>query len=254
VKYADGILSKDLPTELARLRSIEELCDPISRAAIESLSPQPGWRCADAGAGAGSIASWLAQTATVVATDLDPRYLTPGDRLTALTHDVTAEPPPGGPFDLVHARFLLETVPSRVTAARRLTEWLAPGGHLVVVGIDLSVSAFSPHPALRAASGALLDLFREQLEVVPTFTRSLPPLLAAHGLTSITLTVHPLIVGDGGPGERTMRATFEQAFPVLIDSGRLTAAQADETRAWFGQPGHLDILGLIPVVMAQRPR
>ncbi|MBB5867848.1 SAM-dependent methyltransferase [Allocatelliglobosispora scoriae] len=251
--YIDGVLSKDIPTELARLRAIEELCDPISRAVITSLGPQPTWRCADVGAGAGSIATWLARTATVVATDLDTRYLTPGERLTVLTHDVAAAPAPGDPFDLVHARFLLETIPARAVAVRRLTEWLRPGGHLVVVGVDLSVSAFTPHPILRTVTAALLGLFQEQLRTDPTFTRGLPSLLAGHGLVDIRMEFHPIVIGDGGPGERAMRATFEQAFGPLTAAGKVTAEQVEEARAWFGQPGHIDIVGLMPVVWARRP-
>ncbi|WP_166387273.1 class I SAM-dependent methyltransferase [Catellatospora methionotrophica] len=251
--YVDGVLSKDVPTELARLRALEELCDPISTAIVEHLSPEPSWRCADVGAGAGSFASWLAQRAEVVATDLDTRFLTPGERLTVLTHDVTGDPAPGGPFDLVHARFLLETLPSRADTARRLTRWLRPGGHLVVIGVDLSVAAFSPHPALRAAAEALLDIFTEEMDLEPTFTRGLPRLLAEEGMVDIRAAFHPLVVGDGGPGERVMRATFEQAYGTMIATGRLTAEQVDAARDWFGQPGHLDILALMPVVTARRP-
>ncbi|WP_196278910.1 class I SAM-dependent methyltransferase [Catellatospora vulcania] len=254
MKYADGVLGKDIPTELGRLRAIEELCDPISKEIIGGLGLGSSWLCADVGAGAGSVSRWLAETATVVATDLDTRFLTSGERLTVLTHDVTADPVPGGPFDLVHARFLLEVLPERADTVPRLIEWLRPGGHLVVVGIDMSVSALTPHPALRAVSDALLGVFQEQMRVEPTFTRGLPPLLAAYGMTDIRMTVHPLLVGDGGAGEKAMRATFEQAFDTLIATGRLTAEQAEASRAWFGRPGHLDILALIPVVSARRPR
>ncbi|MEU8006835.1 methyltransferase domain-containing protein [Catellatospora sp. NPDC049111] len=254
MKYADGVLGKDIPTELARLRALEELCDPISKGLIGSLGLAPAWRCADVGAGAGSVAGWLAETATVVATDLDTRFLTPGERLTVLTHDVTADPVPGGPFDLVHARFLLETLRDPEAAVGRLVEWLRPGGHLVVVGVDLTVSAMTPHPELRAVTGALLEVFREQMGTEPTFGRRLPSLLAAYGMTDIRMAVHPLLVGDGGAGERVMRATFEQAFDTMVATGRLTAEQVEASRAWFGRPGHLDILALMPVVWARRPR
>ncbi|GAA1614494.1 class I SAM-dependent methyltransferase [Saccharothrix algeriensis] len=246
-------MGKDSPTELARLRALEALCDPISKELITGLGLAPGWLCADVGAGAGSVSRWLAETASVVATDLDTRFLTPGERLTVLVHDVTTDPVPGGPFDLVHARFLLETLPDPEAAVGRLVQWLRPGGHLAVIGVDLTVSALTPHPELRAVTGALLEVFREQMGTEPTFGRRLPPLLAAHGLTDIRMAVHPLLVGDGGPGERVMRATFEQAFEKMVTTGRLTVEQVEAGRAWFGRPGHLDVLALMPVVWARRP-
>ena len=67
--------------ERERLALVERYHDPISVAALERLGVDAGWRCLDVGAGAGSIARWLAErvlpAGEVLATDLDTRLLEP---------------------------------------------------------------------------------------------------------------------------------------------------------------------------------
>jgi SAM-dependent methyltransferase len=268
VSYADGVLSKDIPTELARLRRVEDMCDPVStwiiESIIESTGPQADWRFLDIGAGAGSIARWLTGKGQVVATDLDTRFLEPGvheplpgevaKRLTVLRHDVTADPDPGGPFDLIHIRFVLEHLPSRTETLRRVLQWLAPGGWIVVVGIDILPSASSPHPPIRETARAMLDLMTEQMGTEVSFTRRLPIVLAEQGMTGIRTAFEPIVAGDGGAGERFFQAIFSQLSKPLIASGRLTEEQVSGMNEWFGQPGNVDLAGLIPAVWAQRPR
>ena len=46
--------------ELDRLRTIEVVFDPASQRRIRSTGFTHGWRCLEVGAGAGSVASWMA--------------------------------------------------------------------------------------------------------------------------------------------------------------------------------------------------
>jgi ubiquinone/menaquinone biosynthesis C-methylase UbiE len=77
-----------------------------------------GWSCLEVGAGAGSIARWLAQRVgsigRVVATDLDTRFFedAAGTNLEVWRHDVTRDPFPTAEFDLVHVRWLLDCCPT----------------------------------------------------------------------------------------------------------------------------------------------
>ena len=50
----------------------------------------------------------------------------------------------GGPFDLVFARLLLFHVHDRVGVLRRLWDWVAPGGHLVVQDYDVEPCGVQP--------------------------------------------------------------------------------------------------------------
>ena len=47
-------------------------------------------------------------------------------------HDVTVDPCPGEPFDLIHARFVLCHLPGRQQVLQRLAGWLKPGGCLLI--------------------------------------------------------------------------------------------------------------------------
>jgi SAM-dependent methyltransferase len=104
--------------ELARLQAIEAVSDPWTTDILQRAGPLAGRRCLDAGAGAGSIARWLAQRAgprgLVVAADADTRFLQPpAPGLRVVRHDIRRGPLAPGGFALVHARFLLEWLPGR---------------------------------------------------------------------------------------------------------------------------------------------
>ena len=51
-------------------------------------------------------------------------------------HDAAHDPPPGGQFDLVHARLVLVHIPDREKALASLVSVLRPGGWLFVEDAD----------------------------------------------------------------------------------------------------------------------
>src|SRR5438552_2653995 len=96
-KKAEYVLTKDFAGEHERLQLLEAHVDPLSKAAIEAAGIGPGSRCLEIGAGAGSIARWLAQQAgnasLVCAIDLDTRLLMPlrDEGITVLQHDMLVD-------------------------------------------------------------------------------------------------------------------------------------------------------------------
>src|ERR1700740_2592078 len=66
--------------ELGRLRLLEARYDPGTFRRLGMFGPLAGARCLEVGAGAGSVARWLAAQAgpsgQVIATDTNPRFLT----------------------------------------------------------------------------------------------------------------------------------------------------------------------------------
>jgi SAM-dependent methyltransferase len=156
---SDYLLDNAWEQQRRRLAGLEAWFDPGTVRHLEALGVAPGWRCLEVGAGAGSIAAWLAHrvgpSGHVLATDLDTRLLAGrgSPNLAVLRHDILAEELPEGDFDLVHARFLLEHLPDRATALRRMAAALAPGGWLLVEETDSS--SWVPDPAADPRAGML---------------------------------------------------------------------------------------------------
>jgi SAM-dependent methyltransferase len=97
--------------EYARLRSIEDLFDPVSKRYLRTIGVRQGWRCLEVGCGAGGVAMWPADevgpTGKVVATDLDTGFLEGRHgraNLEVRRHNLTQDPLEDATYDLVHAR------------------------------------------------------------------------------------------------------------------------------------------------------
>ncbi|MBV9281043.1 MAG: class I SAM-dependent methyltransferase [Chloroflexi bacterium] len=99
--------------ERQRLVLLEEAHDPVTIRQLEAVEVGKGWRCAEVGAGAGSIARWLAErvgaTGRVIALDLDTRFLDAASytNLEVRRQDIVHDPLEEGAYDLIHARYLL---------------------------------------------------------------------------------------------------------------------------------------------------
>src|ERR1700750_826319 len=104
--------------ERERLAGIETLWD---RGTQEVLSRylRPGARVLEAGAGGGSVVSWLASqvgsAGHVLAIDLDTRFVQPlaSDVLEVRQADLVTDDLPVGEYDVVHSRMVLEHIPER---------------------------------------------------------------------------------------------------------------------------------------------
>jgi SAM-dependent methyltransferase len=150
--------------EQTRLALLEEFADSITRRLLDLIGVGEGWRCLDAGAGAGSVARMLARrvgpTGRVLATDLDTRLL---EELTCSNvevrrHDLLTDPLPQAAFDLVHARHLLMHLPARLTAIHHLISAARPGGWIAITDTDFTAVKISPaSPAWSRAWSAFCD-------------------------------------------------------------------------------------------------
>ncbi|MBB5911807.1 SAM-dependent methyltransferase [Nocardia transvalensis] len=141
-------------TELGRehLGYVETLFDAITTDCLRSTGIGPGARCLELGAGAGSIARWLADrvgpSGSVVAVDKNAAFLDPGPNVEVYEHDLAGGLPVDGPFDLIHARLLLMRLPRREQIFTTLVEALAPGGWLVIGDVDRRPQATLSAPTL----------------------------------------------------------------------------------------------------------
>jgi SAM-dependent methyltransferase len=156
----------DDPVAAERHRHLARVLDPFTFERLAAAGDLTGRRCLEAGAGGGSVAGWLADRVGpgghVLATDLNPRHLRPGQGYAVQVHDLSTAPVPPGPWDLVHARLVLAHLPTRVEVLGRFAAALAPGGVLL---IEEWASAYrglvlaAPDPA----AAALVDRYHDVL-------------------------------------------------------------------------------------------
>ncbi|MER3434900.1 MAG: SAM-dependent methyltransferase [Leptolyngbya sp. ERB_1_1] len=132
--------------ELERLQTIEQVFDPATRARIQATGITANWHCLEVGAGAGSIAQWLAavvgEQGKVVAVDLDTRFVERFQlpNLEVLQADIRHSPLENHSFDLIHARYVLIHIPDFQAALTRMLNLLKPGGWIVIEEPDFSAA------------------------------------------------------------------------------------------------------------------
>jgi SAM-dependent methyltransferase len=200
----DNIYHHTHPDEEQRLGLISTLFDQASHRVLASVGVAQGWCCLDVGAGAGSIARWLAATVKpgeVTAIDLDTKFLE-RERSTNLrvvqTDAFNPNFAPGAIFDLVHTRFVLMHLPRRDELLDRLATWVRPGGWLVTEeAIDISYDSTS-RPYFRRTMEAFWTVLRGSVGTDIKWARSFPTPLLDRGFTDVGLAVEQPVLRGGG--------------------------------------------------------
>jgi SAM-dependent methyltransferase len=236
--------------------TLAALYDPATFHRIEQLGIGEGWRCWEAGAGAGTVARWLSEragdTGRVVATDVNPDALATsrGVDVEVLRHDLSAEAAPEDGFDLVHARLVLEHVPDPGAALATMTGALRPSGWLLAESADPMLQPLAC-PDETGPAQALANKVRHAIWALDghssqkRFGRTLPRLLRAAGLSGVRAEARfPL----GGPDAvRLQRTLLGRRADRLLASGLLDQEELDRHRADLDEG--LD-LAAFPVIAA----
>ncbi|WP_261566693.1 class I SAM-dependent methyltransferase [Frankia gtarii] len=284
-RYADGVLGGPTDTERARLAAMAAVCDPTTIRVLGERGVGAGWRCLEVGAGGGSIAAWLADRVTdatsdtsdtadtadtadtsdtsdtaraghVVATDVDTRHLDglAGPHLTVLRHDVTRDPaPPGGPFDLIHARFVLEHLPDREHVLDRLRGWLKPAGVLVVESIVEFPLDSSPHPAFRQAMRSIGEVLAKTIGTDSTWARGFPAPLQTRGLVDVGLSVHLPTTGGAGASAQCWALTLTRLRPHIRELNLADDDTLDDALDCLADPAFFDLSFATAVAWGRAP-
>ncbi|MFL6163366.1 MAG: class I SAM-dependent methyltransferase [Jatrophihabitantaceae bacterium] len=260
----DGYLLDNRQAEAGRrFDAMAELFNPTTFGHLRALGIAPGWRVWEVGAGGASVPDWLAgqvgPSGRVLATDIDLSWLEPAagrpperPAYQALRHDVAADPPVAGPFDLVHARLVLVHVPDRARALAAMISVLRPGGWLLVEDADPALQPlacpdeFGPDQRL---ANELRRGFRQLLAERGAdlgYGRTLPRLLRTAGLTGVASDCY-FPVG-GRLCEQLELATISQLRGRLIEAGLASEQQIERHLATVAAGG-LD-LATAPLVSA----
>jgi SAM-dependent methyltransferase len=191
------LLDNQAQAAMDRFTAFTTLFDPSTFSHLDRLGVGEGWRCWEVGAGGTSVISWLAQrvgpSGHVLATDLDTTWaaIAPLPTIAVQRHDVALDPPPEGPFDLVHARLVLVHVPDRDAALANMVAALRPGGWLLVEDADPALqplSCLEEHGPAEQLANRIRTGFRALLAgrgADLAYGRSLPRRLRAAGLEQV---------------------------------------------------------------------
>jgi len=212
-----------------QLRYLGEILDPHSKDALTATGIESGWRCWDIGAGAGTIAGWLADrvgpSGQVLATDIKPQHVQQWPNLTVLRHDLRGDQLPSGSFDLIHARLLLMHLPEREQIVQRLVTALRPGGQLVISDWEtnhLDLVLDSPSEASTHAFMRFLEVCRAGSPPAGIDTRwatRANSVLRAAGLADVTTVTHATSWTGSTAGCLLHRSNSIQLEPKLLQLG-----------------------------------
>jgi SAM-dependent methyltransferase len=195
------LLSNDAPEAMDRFTAFTTLFDPATFRHLDGLGLAPGWRCWEVGAGGTSVVDHLAERVGpdghVLATDINISWAAGAgaghgtSNVEIRQHDVAADPPPQGPFDLIHARLVLVHVPERDQALATMAAALRPGGVLLVEDADPALQPLSCPDEIgppQELANRIRRGFRQLLAergVDLAYGRTLPRRLRAAGLAQV---------------------------------------------------------------------
>ncbi|MES9593833.1 MULTISPECIES: methyltransferase domain-containing protein [unclassified Streptomyces] len=246
-----------------RFGALSELFDPVTFRHVDQLGITSGMRCWEVGAGSPSVPLGLAErvgpAGAVVATDIDVSWTRAidGGVVEVVRHDVAADPPPPGGFDLVHARLVLVHVTDRAEALHRMVQALRPGGWLLLEDADPGLQPLlcpdESGPEQRLAN-RLRSGFRDLMAARGAdlaYGRTLPRLLREAGLADVQADAYFPITSPAcavleAATVRQIRhrlvaaglATDEEIDRHLtnVATGRLDLATAPMISAWGRRP------------------
>jgi NAD(P)H-dependent FMN reductase len=251
----------DLHRELARLQSLEKVLDPASRRVLRQTPLAVGWSCLEVGAGAGSIANFLADRVgvdgAVTALDVAPRFLhervRPGVRV--VEGDIR-EWTEAARYDLVHTRYVLGHLAEVERALDRIATALRPGGWLVLEEMDFVASRFaggSPEnaAAFERVNAAIRCTFTGR-GIDPGLGVRLPTLAAAAGFTIVCVEDDAHLVRGGSEMARMMKASTEQLRAQYVATGAADDHDIEGYRRFAEDPAAWGVYYATVRVVARR--
>jgi len=233
-----------------RFAGLEATFDPSTIRYLTGVGVTDGWVCWEIGAGGGSVARWLAErvgpTGSVLATDIDPRFIPASQlgQLEVVRHDVTTDAIPAARYDLIHARLVLSHLPQRLDVLVRLSQALRPGGWLVIEdfsgaferGSEPARPADARYRKVHVALGEFLACSNDDQS---DFAASLPHLLASLGLADAGGEGRVVFGSGGSPAVRVIEAGLRQVGDQMIAAGLVDRSALDEAIVYLTTPASM---------------
>jgi 2-polyprenyl-3-methyl-5-hydroxy-6-metoxy-1,4-benzoquinol methylase len=220
--------------ELRRLRLIEQALDDETISRLRSTGIQPGWRCLELGAGAGSIAQWMAGSigdqGQVFAIDIKTNYLQhlPTPPCMIVKGDFL-EVPLEGEFDLAHCRYVLIHNRESQSILKKLCSLIRPGGFLVAEEPDFTSAMLlnkGGGSSLQRVNNAICRMF-EQMQLDPAYGLTLPGKVVAEGLQILRTDARLHLNRGGNTMARMMGESTRALRDKYVATGQATPADID---------------------------
>lgn len=253
-----GTRDDEVGLEQVRLRMLAASRDPRTFAVLRRVGIAEGMHVLELGAGAGTVSAWMADQVgpdgRVMSTDIDLRFhADAAPNVIVRQHDVEHDPLPEGHFDIVHARAVLQHVPSRAEVVGKLIDALKPGGWLVIEdGEMLGFAAQSlpePYATLhRLIAGAAHDEWRD-----PHFGLKALDLMRGHGLEELDVVGEVWAMRPGEPGGEWWFLALERALPRLVEAGVATEADAATVLEQVRAPGFVMLSPTSMATIGRKP-
>ena len=250
--------------ELDRLRLIESIFDPSSQRLLLETGLGPGKRCLEIGAGAGSIATWMAELVGpkghVAAVDISSRFLQDLKLPNVVVHqsDIRAIDLEPASYDLAHARFVFIHLDEWRASLDAALRHLKPGGYIVLEEPDFSVSRPLAGTATMCKSfarvhDAIKAMFSERT-MDYGFGLRLASAFQEAGLEIVHVDNDVPIVRGGHPMSRMMGLSALQLRERYLSTGMATAEDIDNYGIFSADPSCWAIYHGTVRATARKPR
>lgn len=254
-----GTDDAEIDIERVRLGMLAAARDPKTFRVLEGVGVSPGMRVLELGAGTGSVSAWLAERVgpegQVLSTDIDLQFHgAMPDNVEVRRHDIEAEPLPAQPFDIIHARAVLQHVPSREQVITKLVDALEPGGWLVLedgqfLGFGEQGLAEPYRTIHRIISAGSQEEWRD-----PDFGLQILDRMRAHGLVDLDAIGDVWAMRPGEPGGEWWFLALERAVPHLVAAGIVSEGDGEAALAQVRTPGFVMLSPASIATIGRKPQ
>jgi len=228
--YGDQLFCQEMADEMYRLDLISQTYDFISQRQLSALMVKRGLSCLDIGSGNGSLAEWLTKqdnVTEVIALDrfthsLEKRLAGVG-KLKIVQHDLNNDDF-SGEFDIINIRFVLMHLRNRVNILNKISEWLKPGGWLIVSDIiDISPNGLE-NQLYRKVMLAMWDVLINTIGTDKLWSHSLTTHLHQLHLQNISNEIFLPSINKNSPMAKFWYLTWRAMHERLIKMSDLNEA------------------------------
>ncbi len=253
-----GTNENEVEIERERLGMLAAVRDPRTFAALEKIGVYPEMDVLEVGAGSGSVSKWFASQVgpegTVWSIDIDLQFHAEMPTNVLVKElDIENDPIPRESFDIIHARAVLQHLPSREAMLPKFVEALKPGGWLVLEdgqfmgfgeqGLDEPYKAI--HQIMSAGS--------QQEWRDPNFGIQILDRMRSLGMVDLDVVGDIWAMRPGEPSGEWWFLALERALPRLIQAELITEADAREVLKQVRDPEFVMLSPASIITMGKKP-